>query len=40
MKPKVSVAQQTSFLLPALAEQCGPRQPLKQLGRHPVVGHL
>ena len=31
MKPKASVAQQTSFLMPTLAEQCDPRQPLKQL---------
>lgn len=31
MKPKAPVAQQTSFLLPTLAEQCDPRQPLKQL---------
>ena len=25
------IAQQTPFLLPTLAEQCDPRQPLKQL---------
>jgi len=31
MKPKAPVAQQTSFLMPTLAEQCDPRQPLKQL---------
>jgi len=31
MKPKALVAQQTSFLMPTLAEQCDPRQPLKQL---------
>lgn len=31
MKPRVPVAQQTSFLMPTLAEQCDPRQPLKRL---------
>jgi transposase, IS5 family len=31
MKSKALVAQQTSFLTPALAQQCEPRQPLKQL---------
>jgi IS5 family transposase len=31
MKPRVPGAQQTSFLMPTLAEQCDPRQPLKQL---------
>ncbi len=31
MKPKAPVPQQTSFLMPTLAEQCDSRQPLKQL---------
>lgn len=31
MQPKSSVSQQTSFLLPTLAEQLDPRQPLKKL---------
>lgn len=31
MQPKPSVSQQTSFLLPTLAEQLDPRQPLKKL---------
>ena len=31
MKPKAPVAQQTSFLLSTLTEQCHPHQPLKQL---------